>query len=212
VITLVPPRSTKNLLERASAAYQSQLVGSPGESHLLERGITKETIERFRLGFVDSPLLGDERFYGRISIPYQTVTGIVSIRFRVTTATKTETTKKYLSSAGDPGRPFNVQSLDRINKICYLTEGEMDAIILDQMGLTSIGIPGAQAWNPIFGRILRHRNVVLLADGDKAGRELADTVGKQTRIKVVSMPADEDVNSMYLNLGADKFLEWITTE
>jgi len=205
LISLVPPHSTKNLLERATEVYRSQLPGSPGEFHLSGRGITIETMQKFRLGYVADPLLGDEYYIGRISIPYLTASGVVSVRYR----TAAEAKPKYLSSPGDVGRPFNVLALGSNNKV-YVTEGEMDAITLDQMGLTAIGIPGATQWQRVYGRILRFRTVVVLADGDQAGRDFADAISRDIRVKVIHMPDGEDVNSVYCSMGEEKFLEWIT--
>ena len=201
---VVPSRSSKNLLEKATAEYQNQLPGSPGESHLLARGISQQSIEHFRLGYVNSPISGDERYKGRLSIPYLTVTGVVTMRFRTTT----DEDPKYLSVSGDPGRPFNVADLS--GSAIFLTEGEIDAITLHQMGYASLGIPGATQWNSLYCRLLRFRRTYLLADGDKAGRDFAEAVGSDIRgLTVLHMPSGEDVNSMFVNKGISYFEELI---
>lgn len=201
---VVPSRSSKNLLEQATSEYQSQLPESPGESHLLARGISQEAIQHFRLGYVASPISGDERYRGRLVIPYLTVSGVVQTRFRTTT----DEDPKYLSSSGDSGRPFNVASLAEAGSFWIITEGEIDAITLWQLGYNAIGIPGRTMWDRLYVRLLRHRRVILLADGDKAGRELAEDVGNDLPgLTVIHMPAGEDVNSMYNKHGAAYFKE-----
>lgn len=203
----MPSRSTKITLEKATQEYQSQLTGSPGASHLLVRGITNETIERFRLGYVEVPLLGDERFVGRISIPYLTVSGVVQLRYRTTL----EGWKpKYDQYKGEGTRPFNVSTIGSQETI-YIVEGEIDAITLDQAGYSAIGIPGATNWSKVYRRILRHHSCVVLADGDKAGREFADRVSQDVRCKTIVFPDDEDVNSLYAK-HPDYLMELITIE
>ena len=198
----VPSRSLKNLLEEHTTEYQSQLSGSPGESHLLERGVTPEAIQHFRLGYVGEPAQGDDYYRGRISIPYTTVTGVVSIRFR---SLEVDPEKKYLTVQGESARPYNVDCLKKA-KLLILTEGEIDTIICWQMGLASLGIPGADAWNPLWARFLRFRKVVMFADGDDAGKRCAATVKKDVPSLIVfSMPWKKDVNDMYLDKGETYF-------
>jgi len=126
------------------------------------------------------------------------------MRFRSTT----DEDPKYLSVSGDSGRPFNVADLN--GSAIFLTEGEIDAITLHQIGYSAIGIPGATQWNVIYSRLLRYRSVTLLSDGDKAGRDFAEAVGSDIRgLTVLHMPSGEDVNSMYQLKGAEYFEELI---
>jgi DNA primase len=207
LIGIVPPYSTKQLLEKATEEYQNQLRASPGLSHLLVRGFTEDTIQKFRLGYVEAPLSGDEKYVGRISIPYQTVSGVVALRYR----TVIDERPKYLSMDGFKTRPFNVAALG-LSSTVYITEGEMDAITLDQMGLCAIGIPGAQSWQSAYRRFLRFTRVILICDGDEAGRNLADRVTQDVpHLKVINMADGEDVNSIYVALGEQRLKELITT-
>lgn len=202
---VVPSRSTKNGLETATTEYQRQLSGSLGESVLLERGITKETQERFRLGYISDPLTGDEWYTNHITIPYLTVSGVVSMRYRKTKGDG----HKYLTTAGDITRPYNVDSLYGAGPI-FVTEGEMDAIVGSQCGLLTVGFPGAQSWRKVFARILRFRSVFVLADGDEAGHVFSETVRKDIEgCKVIGMPPGTDVNDMYLEHGEAYLREWV---
>ena len=127
------------------------------------------------------------------------------MRFRTTT----DEDPKYLSVSGDSGRPFNVADLS--GSVIFLTEGEIDAITLHQMGYSALGIPGATQWNGLYCRLLRFRRVFLLADGDKAGRDFAEAVGSDIRgLTVLHMPSGEDVNSMYVAKGSKYFEELIS--
>lgn len=214
MISVVPSRSTKNGLEIATAEYGRQLSGSPGESLLLERGITKETQAAFRLGYVESPLTGDESYQGYITIPYLTVSGVTTMRFRKTEGDG----PKYLSFPGDIGRPYNVGSLYGAGPI-FVTEGELDAVVGHQCGLLTVGFPGAQSWTHkvdgrsigrVFSRLFRFREVFVLADGDEAGKMFAETVRKDVEgAKVIEMHPGGDVNSMFLEHGEQYLREWV---
>lgn len=199
----VPSRSSKNLLESRTAEYQNQLPGSPGESLLLERGLTEETIAHFRLGYVADPYQGEEMYKGRISIPYTTISGVVAIRYRMVELSE----KKFLSQSGCSPRPYNVDCLKRAPFI-IITEGEPDTWICHQMGFPSVGIPGVETWESVWARLLRFRRVVMFADGDDPGKRLAAIIKKDVHnLNVFSMPYKKDVNIMYLERGRQYFVD-----
>jgi DNA primase len=205
----VPSRSSKELLETNTAEYQRQLKGSPGESTLLARGLTPQTIQNFRLGYVDSPISGDEMYKNRITIPYQTVSGIVSMRFKLVDGDG----PKMLVHPGEQGRPYNVGALSGSGPL-FIVEGEPDVWIGWQCGLLTLGFPGAKTWKKIYRRILMHWDVTILADGDEPGLELAEEIAKDIRgvakrQKIISFPKGEDLNSMFLEYGSTGIREWL---
>lgn len=117
---------------------------------------------------------------------------------------------KYLSSHGDSARPYNVGCLASQVGPYFITEGEMDSIVGAQAGLLTVGFPGAQTWRRVFGRMFRFRNVFVLADGDEAGRNFAETVRKDIEgCKTIEMHPGGDVNSMYLEHGEQYLREWV---
>ena len=206
----VPSKSSKELSEEHTAEYQRQLPGSLGESTLLARGLTNETIEHFRLGYVSSPISGHEMFQGRIAIPYQTVSGIVAMRFKRVG----EDGPKMLVPVGDQGRPYNVSALSKSGPL-FVVEGEPDTWIGWQCGMLTLGFPGAKSWKKLYRRILMHWNVTILADGDEAGQQFAQQVAKDIhgaamRTKIISFPDGEDLGSMFLQYGgSDGIREWL---
>lgn len=176
------------------------MVGSPAETYLMDRAITKEAIDRFRLGYVGSPIIGDEQYHGRIHIPYLTPTGVVSSRFR---AADPGVHPKYLSVHGDTGRPFNVGALRSVAPTIYVTEGELDAIAADVSGLLAVGFPGAQSWDKLYSRMFRFRRVVILRDDDDAGEKFASKVASDLNgAKVITMTGG-DVNSVLTERGVE---------
>lgn len=195
----------KKLLEENTLTYEKQLRDSPGVRHLLDRGFTQETIRHFRLGYVEDPLLGDERFKNHISIPYQTRSGIIQLRYRRVLGDGS----KYNSHSGDSHRLFNVRTLESKGPV-FITEGEMDAITAYQCGISAVGLPGANSWNSVLARCFRFRNVRILADGDTPGREFAEQVCKDIfGAKVINFPDGHDVGSFFLERGAQALREWV---
>lgn len=206
MIGIVPSANMRRSLEESLVAYEAQLPGSPGQTYLSERGITKQTQVFFRLGYVEEPLLGDESYQGRIVIPYMTLAGVVSIRYRATG----DGEYKYLTRPGDIPRPFNVSALHQDTDTVYITEGEMDAIVASMIGLAAVGFPGNQMWKPAFARLFRFRRVVVLADGDQQGKDFASKVAASIDgCRIVSMPAQEDVNSILSSDGPEGLREII---
>jgi DNA primase len=111
---------------------------------------------------------------------------------------------KYMTVAGDIPRIYNTAALERGTRAICVTEGEMDCIIAEEVGLPTVGVPGANAWNPIWARLLAiYDAVYVLADDDDAGGEFAYTLGKALdNVRHVPMN-DGDVNSFFLERGAE---------
>lgn len=194
-------------LEEKTSLYEKSLpLVLP---YLAARGITEETARRFRLGYVDEAAPDDERFQHRLVIPYLrpplTKSGrplVLGHRFRDTSGG----TPKYLSTPGSPPRLFNVRPFFSGTSRIGITEGELDAVILDQIGCPGTGVPGATSWNPIWARLFEDfDDILILCDADEAGRNFGNTVSESLgRGRIVTMPVD-DVNSTFLHpdYGAD---------
>lgn len=208
-MTLVPPRDTKKLLEQYTSQYEASLAGSQGENYLLQRGIMKEVQNSFRLGFVLEPTPEQRAYRGCISIPYITRSGdIVGIKYRRLDDGK----PKYSSSLGfEARRIFNPFILSLKYRKIYITEGEFDTIVLRQLGVPALAIPGANAWSAASSRALRHRQLVVLADGDDSGEgyKLGRQITKDVEHSSIVLMKDTDVNQYYLDHGKDKLLEYI---
>lgn len=156
------------------------------------------------LGVVADPLPGHERFANRLAIPYVTPTGVVDIRFRSLGPEE----PKYLGLPGTQTRLYNVQALGLAGDYIAVTEGEIDALTLWlKCGIAAIGVPGANAWKKHYTRLLHDfEKVYIFADGDQPGSEFAKLVSKEIQNTVIlQMPDGEDVNSMFLQVGAGYF-------
>ncbi len=189
-------------------AYASQLHSPQGAdlfSYLVdERGLTPETVQRFRLGAVIEPEEGDAPAAGRISIPYLTNAGPVALRFRK--LPEQEHGPKYWQPAGTVTSIFNVNTILQGGSYAVVTEGEFDCMIATQCGLPAVGIPGATAWKPHYSAVFEgfERTIICGDNDDKgAGAEFAEKVAAKVPAPVVfMMPQGHDVNSYFLEAGS----------
>lgn len=220
VLTITLPSSdTKKLLEQSTAHYQEKLWQNESALiYLKMRGLTSETINSFRLGLVENPLpeSGHDFMKDRISIPYITQTGVVQLRFRAVPYTfipgEPEPSPKMKGEAGVHTTIYNaIQLLDDTEVLC-VCEGEFDTMSAVQSGLPAIGIPGAQSWQNVYGRALRYRKVIILADNDDHGEGLkfAEKVQQDVRgARIKLMPEGMDVNNYLVEHGEEKLKEFV---
>ena len=186
--------------------YAEQLTENPDVLGYLtgpDRCLTEEMILRFRLGFVADPSPGHEHVKGHIAIPYLTPDGsVVSIRFR---RLGDGPGAKYLSMAGDPPRLFNTSALERGTRNIVVCEGEFDAIVAEMCGLPAVAIPGANAWQPVWCRLLVQFDAIyVMHDDDEPGRELVAKITNSGLDNVRPIPMDGgDVTSFYAQYGRD---------
>lgn len=192
-------------LEYATDVYAQHLdLAAP---YLSSRGISKATAQRARLGYVETPVRGDDHMTGRLSIPYITTSGVVGIRYRALG----EANAKYLSRDGAHVHLYGVMSLTLPQRTAYITEGEMDCLTLQQCGLAAVGVPGVKSWKSYWRLLFADFDVVnIIADGDEQGRDFSKGLAEKIEGSIVTrMPDGEDVNSMFITNGKDALLERI---
>ena len=184
-----------------AADYYAADVGHALD-YLNQRGITEEVARENLLGCVIDPLPGHDPYLGRLVIPYRTPAGVVDMRFRAITP---EQNPKYLGLPGRHPRLFNTVAIVNEERVVGICEGELDALIATHMiGVPSVAVPGAQSWNTDrHPRIFRgFDKVIVFADGDEAGRNLASTIARDIQqAVVVDMGDGLDLNDAYLTHG-----------
>lgn len=193
----------RELLEKATTHYQQSIPHA--EQYLASRGLSLADAATTRLGLVVEPLTGHEAFRGRLAIPYLTPNGVVDIRFRAIGPQE----PKYMGMSGTQTRLYNVNALLTAENYIAVTEGEIDAITLNyKCGIPAIGVPGANSWKRHYARLLQDfESVVVFADGDQPGSDFAKKIAQEVQgVTIVNMPETHDVNSMYLEAGAQWFL------
>jgi DNA primase len=193
-------KSQKELLEKATESYAQNLQEIV--PYLQSRGITEQTATMFRLGFVREPEMGHEPYVGKLAIPYLTPTGVIDIRFR---SLNSDGGPKYMSRPGATTHIYNINALSNDSDVLAICEGELDTVVATQAGFSAVGLPGANNWKSFYNRVLADwSKVVLLCDGDNAGREMAKHLSRELdNVFPVFMPEGQDVNDVYLAEGAD---------
>lgn len=202
----MPPSTAQKLsLEQRQSRYDQQrpqLLPS-----LTARGLDAEAVaDRFRLGYVAPNEEDPRRYWHRMAIPYLTPTGIVQIRYRclIDHHGKGQDAGGCPKFLGDPGAEitlYNAHATLDAGPILFLAEGEPDVWAIETLtGYPAVGIPGAQSWDkyPHWARcFVNFERLILPADGDAAGSDLATRVAKTLpEVTVVQLPDGEDATSV----------------
>lgn len=184
------------------ARYYSQYVADAAD-YLVNRGVNGVMAQQAMLGFVRDPLPGHDRYAGRVVIPYRTANGVVDLRFR----SVGDMQPKYLSLPGHKPRLYNTIVMAEDPDVIAITEGEFDSLVITHhVGVPAVALPGAQAWSPArHGRIFKgFSQVLVFADGDTPGRELANQIARDVPSTViVDMGDGMDVTDVFLSEGVD---------
>lgn len=195
----------KSSLDEALRGYETSVVEIT--PYLEARGIDQGTAERMRLGFASDPPLGHEQFLDRLVIPSLGWDGLpYALKFRCMQDhdCREAGCPKYLGLSQGT-RLFNIRAIHEAGEMLCVTEGEIDAITLEQCGYHAVGVPGATNWKAHHPRMLAGFDTVLVfGDGDNAGTEFAkrvcDSLATATSIR---LPEGEDINSIYVSGGKE---------
>ena len=202
-------KEQRSSLEEKTRRFQKNLYLA-GE-YLAGRGITEDTAVSARLGVVDGAVQGDPHAKGvRLSIPYLTRAGVVDIRYRCLRPHDCgeENCPKYLGGAGDSPRIYGVGNLVSAGSWICVTEGELDSLILTQLGYPAVGFPGASSWKRHWRRVFEDfSRIIVFGDGDDAGRKFVARIREEFPAAVEAVPMDwkKDVNDMFLEKGRGFF-------
>ena len=200
---------SRKSLESACQRYQDNMYGANGgASYLTSRGIQTPAVERYRLGVVDAESPEHPEYAGWLSIPYLTRSGVVSFKFRRLDNGE----PKYMGLGGGTARLYNTLAMDSADRsgILGIAEGELDALIATEIGISTVGIPGADTykthteWRELFRG---YQRVLVFADSDEPGLNLAKQIRRDVdAARIVRLPA-KDVNATFLEFGADAIRE-----
>lgn len=192
-------------LEAAASRYANDAMLSDNFADwVARRGLTEETATGFRLGVVEDPLPGHNGYRGRIAIPFINANEqVVQLRFRCAQPHSCDGHPKYLGEPGDDVRLFNTRALTNPVIDLHLCEGEIDCMILTQLGFNAVAVPGVGAWHGRHVQLMHgYRRVYVWGDGDQAGRDFARRVHDDVRHAIaVPLPDGEDINSLFLRGG-----------
>lgn len=200
-------------LEEAVDQYE-QAITPEAALYLLDRGVDEGTVATFRLGVVADPLPGHAGYRGMLAIPYLNKNGQpLTIRFRCMEDHNHRDNYhgKYMSILDDPPRVFGIGSIFRAKDEIHVTEGEFDAVILNQLGLPAVAIPGAQGFQGHHRRMLAgFSRVWVWGDPDEAGADFTNRVCRMVRNAKGVRLRGGDVTDTYLSGGADAIHELVS--
>lgn len=204
--------SQKNWLGKSAMRYHEDMTPEI-LSYLEGRGIGPDAVDGHLLGVVDRPDPLHEPFRGRLSIPFITPTGIVHMRFRCLEEHDCgkEGHGKYEGPAGEETHLYNVRALHEAETVVAISEGELDAVVASLAGLPTTGVPGAKAWKRFYYRLFDDfERVLILGDGDTAGRKFASTLAStipngEARV----LPDGHDVTSFVQAEGVEAFKSFV---
>jgi DNA primase len=198
-------------LEEAVTTYQ-QAVTPEVRSHLEARGINAATAATFRLGVVADPHPGHARFQNMLAIPYlDKADKPLTVRFRCLQQHDCRSLGhgKYMSMTDDPSRPFNIRAVHQA-VAAHSDEIHVDAVILNQLGLFAIAVPGANLWQAPYRRMLAgFSKVWVWGDPDEAGAEFVQRLTRaMSRAKGVRIKGG-DVTDVYVQGGPTAILSLV---
>lgn len=192
-------------------------------SYLKSHGLDKELARKYSLGFVNPATVDDNRFTGKLAIPYLTRAGIVAIKYRCVEDHdhKALNHGKYSAPEGQDARIFNPAAFFDADDLIGVAEGEIDAIVAtERLGVPTIGIPGVESWTAhrrAWRRTLEDYGTVLIfVDGDvqrengsQPGLDMARAIQNDVRGRgrLVRCDQGEDVASMVAKGRLDQLRE-----
>lgn len=200
-------------MRTAMDSYSEALVGDAEAMAYLtgpRRGLTEETIRTHRLGVVVEPEPAHIKFKGMIAIPYLGPHGDpVAIRFHCFEEHDHRALGhgKYNTMYGDSARLYNARLIAEPGLSIHVTEGEFDAMILNQIGLPAVAAPGGKSWK-------RHHRIMLAGysfiwtwgDPDETGAEFNQKIAKSlSQARSVRLPGG-DITDLYTRHG-QKYVE-----
>jgi DNA primase len=230
----------------AQSFYRSSLGGPAGEAardYLARRGLDRETIDQFGIGFAPdrwdavvnalarkgiSGEIGEQagllarkrghydRLRGRVVFPISDVRGrIIGFGGRALSAGQEP---KYLNTPESPifrkrevlyGFPFALEAIRRAER-AIICEGYFDRLALHRAGLAEGLATCGTALTLEHARQLRRRTrqVVLLFDGDEAGRKAVERalevlLPEGLRVRCAALPPGEDPDTLLAARGAE---------
>ena len=214
-----------NKIQQAIDYFHSKLKSADSvKDYLKSRGVSKESVVKYRLGYAPPyPTIGN-RFHDRlifpIHFPFGEPTGWTA-RTLIGAPAKYVNVKE--SAEFQKGRLLYMYHLSKkaIIKtgVAILVEGQMDALILRQFGLLNTVASSGVAFKPAAARILSRyaRKVYVVFDADDAGKKAQLKAQKyleevyleedeKIQVVVVDLPEGEDPASFMLKYGKDAFI------
>jgi DNA primase len=198
---------SKSLSE--AAEHYSQNINVEALAYLEGRGISEEVAAKYRLGTITDPIEGHQMYEGWISIPYFTALDIcVGFKFRRLDDLK----PKYGAPIGQKSHLYNVPAVMEDSNRIVICEGEFDTIIMNEIGVPAVGVPGVAAWKAFYPKLFSGFDTIYII-GDNDTREDKDTnpgmefsrrvASEVLNGQIVQLPPGMDITDFYLAEGRE---------
>lgn len=188
------PKYKKPDQQKAIKYHQALLKDSEALEFLKEdKGITRESVERFKLG------LCHENGIGWLTTPHFKKGDLINIKFRSLPPAE----KTFKRIAGCRSILFNVDALQEYKEKIHITEGESDAIALVQAGVENVvgGTTGAGSFDPEWiDQLKSQKKIFICYDSDQTGQKGARSLAKRlgyNRCFNIELPEGQDVNDFF---------------
>lgn len=205
-----PSKERRAFLETTASQYALHL--DLAADWLEARKIDLDHARYEGLGVVVDPPAIHQDYAGRLAIPYITDFGPVKMSFRCLQDHKCSDHGhgKYLKEKGEESGLYGVRSFDDATDWIGITEGELDSLILRQIGIPAVAIPGSTNWQEHWKNVFEDLSrVYVFADADEAGLKMYKNIQDKLKMPVirVRLPSGEDVNSTYVKYGAQAIID-----
>jgi len=205
-------KERRRFLEATAVHYKAHVVVLA--PILEERGVDLTHAQAEGLGAVVDPPDLHKEYETRLAIPYVTDFGVVNMSFRCVNPQCEDDGHarcggKYQKMRGWETNLYGMRSFKDATDWIAVTEGELDSLILRQIGIPAIAVPGASNWRPHWNNVFEDLSkIYVFSDGDSSGHKMFQTIRDRLDMPVVEVPmkAGEDVNSSYLKYGSDYLL------
>jgi len=192
-----PVRPTVNDKKHVLENRQDWIGHSYAIKYFASRGVTRESVIKFKLGYNG----------WRFTIPCYDKDTLVGVKLRIDPNNHNDRGPKYVALPGSKRAIFNFDILRSANEV-IICEGELDCIILDQLGLPAVtSTAGCRSFDMKWLRFFENKEVFLLLDNDQAGRLAQESLhqnllwwGAKYHIvpKLIQSTEYKDVNEWWL--------------
>ena len=154
--------------------YQTGPLTEEGITYLKNRGISKDTANKFNLQFINNLKMKDFGPYNCIAVP----TGDNSYTFRNISDTAPEKDK---IRKGNSSLLFNKKVLEEKDPV-FVVEGEFDVLSISEVGYSAIGLGSTSNYHKFISEIKTYDSLPLLIlslDNDSEGIKFQELIKKE---------------------------------
>ncbi len=186
-----------------------------------KRGISKEVLDLNNIQSCKYYFTDAQKELDAITFPYFEDEELINCKYRAYYKKEGETKRAFGLHKGAKKQWYNIDRITFTTKEIFFTEGEIDALTIDQFCIDTqqdlycvLSVPnGVNSLNSIQEIGSKFTNVDtfwLFVDNDKAGKklehQLISFLGK-SKCKIVPKKGGKDANEIYQNRGAEGILD-----